>query len=46
MKLGATRDGLLRKAFLRNGEYHDQGLWSVVAADWRESMRTRDITRH
>jgi RimJ/RimL family protein N-acetyltransferase len=35
-KLGATREGILRKSFLRDGEYHDQTLWSVVASDWRE----------
>jgi len=34
-KLGATREGILRKSFLRDGEYHDQTLWSLVAADWR-----------
>jgi [ribosomal protein S5]-alanine N-acetyltransferase len=34
-KLGATREGILRKSFLRDGEYHDQTLWSVVASDWR-----------
>jgi RimJ/RimL family protein N-acetyltransferase len=33
-KLGATREGILRKSFLRDGEYHDQTLWSVVASDW------------
>jgi ribosomal-protein-alanine N-acetyltransferase len=37
-KLGATREGILRESFLRNGEYHDQGLWSVTASDWREWM--------
>jgi RimJ/RimL family protein N-acetyltransferase len=35
-KLGATREGVLRQSFLRNAEYHDQVLWAVVAADWRE----------
>jgi len=45
-KLGATRDGLLRKAFLRDGDYHDQVLWSVIAADWNEWERTREATRH
>jgi RimJ/RimL family protein N-acetyltransferase len=34
-KLGAAREGILRKSFLRDGEYHDQTLWSVVASDWR-----------
>jgi RimJ/RimL family protein N-acetyltransferase len=37
-KLGATREGVLRQSFLRNGEYHDQVLWAIVGADWREWM--------
>ena len=39
-KLGATREGVLRQSFLRNGEYHDQVLWSIVGADWREWLST------
>jgi [ribosomal protein S5]-alanine N-acetyltransferase len=39
-KVGATREGILRKSFLRDGEYHDQALWSIVAGDRREWMRT------
>jgi RimJ/RimL family protein N-acetyltransferase len=45
-KLGATREGILRKAFLRSGEYHDQALWAIVAAEWRESMTGAHIVRH
>jgi len=37
-KLGATREGILRKSFLRDGEYHDQTLWSVVASDWATNL--------
>jgi len=33
-KLGAKSEGLLRKSFLRNGEYLDQLLWAIVADDW------------
>jgi ribosomal-protein-alanine N-acetyltransferase len=33
-KLGAVSEGLLRKSFLRNGEYLDQVLWAIVADDW------------
>ena len=39
-KLGAIREGVLRQSFLRNGEYHDQVLWSIVGGDWREWMGT------
>jgi len=37
-KLGATREGVLRQSFLRESEYHDQVLWAVLGADWREWM--------
>ena len=30
-----TREGVLRKSFLRNGVYHDQVLWGIIAEDWR-----------
>ncbi len=34
-KVGATREGLLRSSFLRDGVYHDQVIWSICAGDWR-----------
>ena len=34
-KLGAVQEGVLRRSFLRNGQYHDQVLWSILAEDWR-----------
>jgi len=34
-KIGAVREGILRRSFLRNGEHHDQALWSLLAEDWR-----------
>jgi RimJ/RimL family protein N-acetyltransferase len=34
-KIGATREGILRKSFLRDDTYFDQVLWSIVAEDWR-----------
>lgn len=36
-KIGAMREGVLRKSFLRNGEYLDQSLWTILAEDWRDS---------
>ena len=39
-KLGASREGVLHKSFLREGQYHDQVLWSIVESDWREWNRT------
>ncbi|MGB2715073.1 MAG: GNAT family protein [Vicinamibacterales bacterium] len=45
-KLGATREGVLRKSFLRDGVYHDQVLWSIVSDDWWEWMCRASATRN
>jgi|SRR5690349_647089 len=34
-KIGAVQEGILRRSFLRNGQYHDQVLWSILAEDWK-----------
>ncbi len=34
-KIGAVQEGVLRRSFLRNGQYHNQVLWSILAEDWR-----------
>ena len=36
-KLGAVQEGVLRKSFLRRGEYIDQVLWSILDEDWRQA---------
>ena len=36
-KVGAVKEGVLRKSFLRNGQYLDQALWSIVREDWLRS---------
>lgn len=36
-KLGAVREGLLRKSFFRDGQYVDQVLWSIIHEDWMQS---------
>ena len=38
-KMGATCEGVLRKSFLRNGEYMDQHIWSILAEDWTTLRR-------
>jgi RimJ/RimL family protein N-acetyltransferase len=38
-KLGATREGVLRKSLLRHGEYHDQALWTILADEWRDRQQ-------
>jgi RimJ/RimL family protein N-acetyltransferase len=39
-KMGATQECVLRKSFLKNGEYLDQVLFSMLDTDWRGS---RDV---
>ena len=34
-KLGAVKEGVLRRSFLRDGQYLDQVLWAILAEDWR-----------
>jgi [ribosomal protein S5]-alanine N-acetyltransferase len=34
-KIGAVQEGVLRRSFHRNGQYHDQTLWAILAEDWR-----------
>jgi RimJ/RimL family protein N-acetyltransferase len=34
-KIGAIREGLLRKSFNKDGEYLDQSLWSILREDWQ-----------
>jgi [ribosomal protein S5]-alanine N-acetyltransferase len=38
-KLGASREGILRRSFLRRGEHHDQALWTILAEEWRDSSQ-------
>ena len=33
-KIGAVQEGVLRRSFLKNGEYLDQVLWSILDEDW------------
>ena len=45
-KLGATSEGLLRKSFLRNGQYLDQVLWAIVADEWIVARRSAYVSVH
>ena len=45
-KLGAMLEGILRKSFLRNGEYLDQVLWSILDEDWKARRTVRGATIH
>ena len=33
-KIGAVQEGVLRKSFLKNGDYLDQALYGIVEDDW------------
>ena len=33
-KIGAVQEGLLRKSFVKDGEYLDQTLWTILGEDW------------
>jgi ribosomal-protein-alanine N-acetyltransferase len=43
-KVGAVQEGVLRRSFLRNGEYLDQALYSIVNDEWRASARGDSTT--
>lgn len=36
-KIGATQECVLRHSFLRNGEYLDQALWTILPDAWRDA---------
>jgi len=37
-KIGAIQEGVLRKSFLKNGEYLDQMLWTILDEDWAANV--------
>jgi RimJ/RimL family protein N-acetyltransferase len=41
-KLGAVQEGVLRRSFLRRGQYHDQALWSILDTDWGQARAVSD----
>jgi len=45
-KVGAVQEGVLRKSFLRNGEYLDQVLWTIVDEDWRQAKTVQAVKVH
>lgn len=45
-KLGATQEGLLRRARAADGEFHDQVLWAIVATDWSDTRTVRTSSVH
>jgi RimJ/RimL family protein N-acetyltransferase len=48
-KVGAVQEGVLRKSFLRHGEYVDQALYAIVDEDWqaaRSMSRPQSVVVH
>jgi RimJ/RimL family protein N-acetyltransferase len=45
-KLGAVREGILRRSVRCGGTYHDQVLWSMLEADWRDHWVTTAARVH
>ena len=45
-KLGAVQEGRLRQSFLKNGEYHDQALWTILDEDWHTRKTWDHVTVH
>ena len=39
-KIGAVQEGLLRKSFLKDGEYLDQALWTILQDEWVLQSKT------
>jgi len=37
-KVSAVQEGILRRSFLRNGQYLDQALWSILDEDWQMGL--------
>ena len=45
-KVGAMQEGILRKSFLRNGEYLDQTLWTILDEDWKAQRVIWGVSVH
>src|SRR5262245_5904024 len=45
-KLGAVQEGILRKSFLRDGQYLDQALYAIVEDDYRASRQAARTTSY
>jgi ribosomal-protein-alanine N-acetyltransferase len=45
-KIGAVQEGVLRRSFLRDGEYLDQTLWSIVREDWCQARAAWESIVH
>jgi RimJ/RimL family protein N-acetyltransferase len=44
-KLGAVQEGVLRRSFLKNGQFLDQMLWSILGEEWRAARAGQGLGR-
>jgi RimJ/RimL family protein N-acetyltransferase len=44
-KIGAVQEGVLRRSFVKNGQYLDQMLWSILGEEWRQTRTTAGLGR-
>jgi RimJ/RimL family protein N-acetyltransferase len=44
-KLGAVQEAVLRKSFVKNGNYLDQVLFTILDSDWREGRQMKEVRR-
>ncbi len=42
-KVGAVQECVLRKSFLKDGQYLDQVLYAMIDVDWRRSRKTQSV---
>ena len=45
-KLGAVQEGVLRGSLLKNGNYLDQIMWSILAQDWHQAKTVWSTVIH
>ena len=45
-KLGAVQEGVLRGSLLKNGQYLDQIMWSILASDWFQAKDVWNVKVH
>ncbi|PYR56847.1 MAG: hypothetical protein DMF91_20890 [Acidobacteria bacterium] len=45
-KIGAVKEGVLRKSFVRNGEQLDQVLWAILDEDWLQAKKVWECVIH
>ena len=43
LKIGAVKEGVLRKSLERNGQFLDQALYAILDSDWRAWEASRIV---